>query len=469
MAERVQTVALAAPARTAVVTDDATHNYAWLESQTTQWAAEVRVLHLPTRSVVAVVGDGEAQLAPTFLGVRRAGHVPWLVDRRLGPRRLDAAVAAVHPAAVIDLANQSIRATGDGAAPSLPVGAGYLAMSSGSQGHPKAIVGNAAGLLHFLDWHVGFTDLGPGSRVGALTSPSFDVVLRDLLAPLTAGAELHMAGGKVRGMPDRVVPWIADNRISLVHAVPSLATRWADAAGGRRTRLQWTLFAGEVLSLPQVGRWRSIAPWSQIVNLYGPAETTLARFAYTVPAADEGYPDGGPLPVGRPLPGTDVDLVGPGGEPAASGRIVLRTREGSLGYLPGTVDAATDLLLRRQDDVTEFWTQDRGRRTPAGDLVVEGRLDSLVKHHGVMVDLAEIETATRESRSAGGVCCVRRESDGELVLFLDGPYGEGTEHALRKALRRAGVVVPAEMQWLTALPLLPGGKVDRQTLARSLA
>ncbi|WP_307961709.1 AMP-binding protein [Salinispora arenicola] len=131
------------------------------------------------------------------------------------------------------------------------------------------------------------------------------MVYRDLLLPLCAGGELHVADRAVRFAPPAVLPWLADHGIEVLHAVPSLSARWLDAAGPTLDVLAHTLFAGEPLYGRHVRRWRQAAPRTRVVNLYGPTETTLARFHYEVPA-DCGT---GLQPVGRPLPGGEVELV----------------------------------------------------------------------------------------------------------------------------------------------------------------
>src|SRR5439155_1453100 len=161
----------------------------------------IATLALPAGSLVCLVVDQPGRLPEAFLGVRSAGLVPTLVDGLLPSARVDSTIDAARPAAVIHLSRAEPVAAPAGNRRALPDGAGYVVFSSGSQGAPKGIVGQASGLVHFVDWEAGTLGIRPGTRSAMLTSPSFDVVLRDLLLPLCTGGELHIAGHRVRACP----------------------------------------------------------------------------------------------------------------------------------------------------------------------------------------------------------------------------------------------------------------------------
>ncbi len=445
--------------RTAVVAGAERVTYGGLWERIETWRDRVADLGLVPGTVVCVVADGELELPAAFLGVRAAGLVPMLVDGLASASVTGSAMARARPGAVIRLAAGDVERA-PGAARALPGEAGYVVFSSGSQGAPKGIAGSARGLAHFLAWEAATLGAGPGTRVAALTSPSFDVVLRDLFLPLVVGGESVLAASEVRVTPAAVLPWLAANRVDVLHAVPSLAARWVEARPDVRLPLRWTLFAGEPLHSRHVERWRAVAPGSRVLNLYGPSETTLAAFWHEVPAD----PGAGVQPVGRPLPDVALEI-----EPApgsTAGRVVISTPHGSLGYLDGTCRPEDQVRLRRAGGRTRFSTQDRGR-LDHGDLVVEGRLDTLLKRHGAFVDTARIEAAAAALPGVGAVCCVQVLPSADIVLVVDGPdVPAGLRGLLRSLLRTE---LPDEVLVLPALPLLAGGKVDRRAVRERVA
>lgn len=426
----------------------------------------------PAGSVVAIQTRGGVDLPGAFLGVRAAGLVPFLVDPYLAQARSKAQLEIVRPAAVIEDTAPDQVSPGDADPLVLPDGAGYLVFTSGSQGAPKGIIGNAAGLAAFLDWESAEIGLEPGYRAATLTSPSFDVLLREVLVPLTSGGCVCVAGARVRTDPRSVLGWLRDERIELVHIVPSVSARWLAGSDAVAPTLRWSIFAGEPLFARHVRQWRRAAPESRIGNLYGPSETTLAKFWYPVDGEAAEPPDG-LLPVGRPLPGTVLHrLPVPDGVTALPGtfRIGIETPDGSFGYLRPDGLGPVAAALRRTGDMTFFETQDRGRLFADGTLLVEGRLDSVVKRRGAAIDTAAITAAALNDPRVQVACCfqIDRDAQGDLVLALETAGLE--RRALVNMLRATlGLEMPDVVVACPQLPRLASGKVDTHAVARGLA
>lgn len=453
--------------------------YQDLLRRTDRWQGRCAALGLPPGTLVAVLAGGEPAWPAAFLGARAAGLVPVLVDEHQAAARVTDVLDTARPAAVLRPETGEAEPTGEPAPRVLPAGAGYVVFSSGSQAAPKGIVGRAAGLLAFIDWEIAALGVGPGTRVAMLTSPSFDVVYRDLLLPLCSGGELRVASPATRATPAAVLPWLADNGIEVLHAVPSLSARWLAAAPPTVLgALRHTLFAGEPLYGRHVRQWRSAAPTSKVGNLYGPSETTLAKFHHDVP--DDCGP--GLQPVGHPLPGAALALepVDPAGTqgtdpagtqvatPAGVQRVVITTPDGSLGYLPDTCGPDDRARLTSTDEATRFRTQDRGVLDEEGRLVVLGRLDSLVKRRGVFVDIASVEAAAAALPAVRSAACVQLPTSGDIVLVVEGP-SPAAAAALRRPLYAAlGADTPDRVVALAAMPLLPGGKADRRGIRELL-
>lgn len=454
------------PHRTAVVTATEKFDYRELWRRVDQWRQRCEALGLPPRTLVAVLSGDGAALPSAFLGARATGLVPLLLDAAQPPSQVAAVLESARPAAVLRSDEGVLEPTGEARPRTLPEAAGYVVFSSGTQGKPKAVVGQAAGLVHFIDWEIAALGAAPGTRVAMLTSPSFDVVYRDLLLPLCAGGESHIADQSVRSAPAAVLPWLVERGIEVLHAVPSLSARWIQDGSPSVDSLRHTLFAGEPLYGRHAHRWRQVAPGTAVINLYGPSETTLAKFHYEVPA------DCGPglQPVGRPLPDAGFDLVpaGPQEEYGNARRVVISTPHGSLGYLADTCSADDLGRLSREHGVTRFQTQDRGRLDPEGNLVIAGRLDSLVKRRGAFVDITRIEEAAADLPEVRAACCVQLTSTSEIVLAVEGP-DPAVAAGLRRRLRAPlGADLPDRVVALPSLPLLPGGKADRRGVSRLL-
>lgn len=441
--------------------------------------------------VIAVEQSSRPGSIAALLGVLRAGGVVLPLDPLLPTARRSAVLGASGAGRLIrdgESSSAPVEGTPGDRTPVQQPDAAYICFTSGSTGEPKGILGRGAGLAHFVRWQRDTFRIGPGDRVGALTSWAFDVALRDVFTPLSGGAALCLPESR---SPDaaRVLGFLSRRAVTVLHAVPSLARRWlAGQPPDRLPDLRLTFFAGEQLHGELVREWRErIAPRGRVVNLYGPSETTLATFWYEVPPE----PSPGPQPVGRPLPGADATLTD-------DGEVVIRTPHRSHGYLTGP-DPFRPGPAGSGDPL--YPTGDLGRFDEAGALHLLGRVDDQVKVRGVRLALREVERVLESVPGVvqAGVVDVRDER-GEVTLVghvqvrdpgaegtegVEGTEGsertEGTEGAegrvTRDTLRRAvtgllpAAALPDTLHLVEHdLPLLPSGKLDRTELrARTTA
>ena len=97
--------------------------------------------------------------------------------------------------------------------------------------------------------------------------------------------------------------------------------------------LCFRLLAGEPLYARDVRRWRrAMGERIELVNLYGPAETTLAKAFYRI--GDIPDTENGIIPLGSPIDDTEL-LILRDGRPCTVrqvGEIHIRTRYPSKGY-----------------------------------------------------------------------------------------------------------------------------------------
>jgi amino acid adenylation domain-containing protein len=356
----------------------------------------------------------------------------------------------------------------------LPDDAAYMFFTSGSTGVPKGVLGSHKGLSHFLTWQRGEFAVGREDRVAQLTALSFDVVLRDLFLPLISGATLCLPDRADVLAGAQVLDWLARERVTILHTVPALAQSWlrdrpSDALAGD---LRLVFFAGEPLLDRLVTQWRNACGRQcEIVNLYGPTETSLAKYYHRV--AEPPLP--GIQPVGRPLPHTQTLLLGPGGTRAGLGEvgeIVIRTPFRTLGYLGDTGGPSrfvTNPFTGDPRDIV-YRTGDLGRHRFDGTLDILGRMDDQLKIHGVRVEPGEIAAALSDHESLQACTVIaRKDGKGDCSLcayVVPKPGAEVHPSELRRHLaqRLPVTVVPRSFVVLESLPLLANGKVDRAAL-----
>jgi amino acid adenylation domain-containing protein len=356
-----------------------------------------------------------------------------------------------------------------------PEDAAYLFFTSGSTGVPKGVIGCHKGLSHFLNWQRQTFAIGSSDRSAQLTGLSFDVVLRDVFTPLSSGATLCLPPEPGMLDPERLLSWMERERISMLHTVPSLAQSWLPYVppGISLGALRWVFFAGEPLTDTLVRRWRKTFPASgEIVNLYGPTETTLAKCYFCVPSE----PLPGVQPVGSPLPETQALILGENGQLCGisePGQIVLRTPFRSLGYINASEENRRRFVenpFRNDEKDVLYHTGDLGRYRPDGTVDILGRVDHQVKLRGVRIELEGIETVLVQHPAVWeAVALVREDVPGHqrLVAYVTARPGcTLTTHELRRLLKQKlpSFMIPSAFLVLDALPLTSNGKVNRRAL-----
>jgi amino acid adenylation domain-containing protein len=352
-----------------------------------------------------------------------------------------------------------------------PEDSAYIFFTSGTTGIPKAVQGLHKGLSHFLAWQRSTFEIGPSDRCAQLTNISFDVVLRDVFLPLTSGATLCLPQEDLPS--DRVLAWLASEEITVWHAVPSLVQVWLEhrLQGDSLRSLRWIFLAGEPLTDTLVSQLRRVVPKEcEIVNLYGPTETTLAKCFYRVPAQ---IPPG-VQPVGRPLPETQALVMNKSKELCGvnePGEILIRTPFMTRGYINALEEQRrrfiTNPFTGDMGDVL-YRTGDLGRYRSDGTLLILARLDQQVKIRGVRVEPEEVSAVlARHPEVRACAVIARQEGDqAALVAFVvtgrDGVSASGLRAFLAERLPAA--FIPSAFGFLDQLPLTPNGKLDRRAL-----
>jgi amino acid adenylation domain-containing protein len=379
------------------------------------------------------------------------------------------------PSMIVDLAgvhleNPPVAISGDD--PS------YVVFTSGSTGEPKAILGTHKGLSHFIHWELKEFSLTESVLVSQLSPPTFDVSLRDMLVPLAAGGTLSIPSPETRSRIDALLEFLHVEEITLMHCVPSLFRMLLQELERRPSpkamllSLRQVLLAGEPLYASDVQRWRAMfADRTELVNLYGPSETTLAKAFHRI--RDVPHEASRMIPVGNPLPNTallilrDSELCDPG----EIGEVHIKTPFMSKGYY-GDPQRTAEVFI--QNPLTPntpdliYRTGDLGRYRPDGSVELLGRKDSQVKVHGVRIELGEIEGCLLEHPSVDQAAVVAHTTT-DHETYLAAYYT--SERALSDAELRNHLSLtlppsmhPAFFVQMDRLPLNLHGKVMRRAL-----
>ena len=347
--------------------------------------------------------------------------------------------------------------------------------TSGSTGTPKGIAGRLKGIAHFMLWESGALGVGPGTRVSQLTTPSYDAFLRDVFMPLCVGATACIPENReITHDAEALADWIDAAGINIVHCVPSLFRSLINVGltSDRFRALRYVVMAGEPLLPADVAKWTDVfGDRIQLVNLYGPTETTLTKLFHFVNVSDK---DLRSVPIGKPMPGCAavvIDAKGRACSPGEVGEILIRTPYRAHGYYnqpQKTAEVFVPNPFNNDPNDIVYRTGDYGRVLPDGNFEFVSRKDHQVKIRGVRIELAEIENVLRTHESVTDVVVVDREDTignkyvcAYVVLDREVEPGELRQHAARWLPE---AMVPSAVVQLDALPRTISGKVDRAKL-----
>ncbi|MGY0065457.1 amino acid adenylation domain-containing protein [Streptomyces sp. QTS137] len=364
------------------------------------------------------------------------------------------------------------------ASPSDAEGIAYVIFTSGSTGRPKAVPITHRAMENYLDWAVATFGYGPDDRLAQTASPCFDASVRQLLAPLLAGGTVVTVPRGLLRDPGLLLTRMERARVSVWSSVPTLWEQLLSAAEERArsgagvpglTALRWVHVGGEALPVDHVRRWFDLFGNSaRIANLYGPTETTVNATCQILDArpGDEVRQ----VPVGRPVAGTDLEVVRADGtacEPDEPGELLIAgvgLTPGYLGEPELTARAFTVRAGRRW-----YRSGDRVRRSADGTVEFLGRVDDQVKIRGNRVEPGEVEATLQEY--PGIARAVVTAHEGQLLAFVTLRSSAGRPDTREVRRHLAGVLpsymIPARITCVDALPLTGTGKVDRLALVDS--
>ncbi|MEU6037809.1 amino acid adenylation domain-containing protein [Actinomadura sp. NPDC047616] len=352
----------------------------------------------------------------------------------------------------------------------------YVLYTSGSTGVPKGVMISTVNAGYFVDWAAAAFPLRPGDHVAQHAPLHFDLPVYDVYVALTSGACLHLMDERTVMFPAAAYRFLRDRGITALYAVPSALnalTRRSRLVDHGLPRLRQLLYAGEEYHVPQLRTLVSALPeGTRVANLYGPVETNVVTWADVTPELLAGSR----MPIGGPVPGTDVRLLGDDGVPraaSAEGELIVSGPSVTPGYLhdPGRTARAMLGLPDGDGRRVYYRTGDFAEADAAGVLRFRGRRDGLVKTRGFRVELGEVEAAilAHPGIAQAVVRPVPHPEHGTVLeahVVPDGPGAAPEASALRHWLtgQVPGYMVPATVTFHEELPVTSTGKIARSAV-----
>ncbi len=360
--------------------------------------------------------------------------------------------------------------TADFAAPEIAADdPAILYYTSGSTAKPKGVMHAARGLY---TWRVSaeyWLTLGDGDIMWCTADTGWSKAGTSILfGPWSCGSTVLFYDG----------PFDAAKRLELleqyrVTVFCAAATELRqlineDFAGRDLAALRLTVSAGESVNPEIVNRWSALTG-GLLLDGYGQTETLMTVMNYPSMPVKPGS-------MGRPLPGTEMAIIGDDDRiagPGETGRLALRrpNPQMMLGYWQApelTADAHLTI-----DGVEWFITGDTATIDADGYIFYAGRADDVINSAGYRIGPMEVENALME-HAAVRECAAAASPDaerGEVVkAFIILNSGFVGSEVLTKELQAFAKSVtapykyPRKIDYVEALPKTVTGKIQRRKL-----
>jgi acyl-CoA synthetase (AMP-forming)/AMP-acid ligase II len=338
---------------------------------------------------------------------------------------------------------------------------GIAVVSSGTTGQPHGRWRPSRSLLHATMAAVEAGAISWRSRLSWVNRTELAASNTHLLATLVTGACLCPFDPVPEGLA-AMTRWLADQHITHLHCTPSLLRAWLESltstsafpnltvvkAGGEAAR------AADFLTIRE-----KLGRRVRFLNGLGVSEAVGNIACGEIFEGDAAAHD--LLPVGKPVKGRRIRVVGPEGEDVAvggRGEIVVEDEWISPGFGPPWPLPLPSRTARRV-----VRTGDAGCWDDKGRLFHLGRMDRCLRIRGSSVDLADIEARVAALAHVRNVAAIAEPDGGadtyRLAIVLDTDSSDDRQHVI-SLMGTCLPELPARIAFFKGFPLAHGGKRD---------
>jgi amino acid adenylation domain-containing protein len=345
----------------------------------------------------------------------------------------------------------------------------YVMYTSGTTGRPKGVVIGHASLANLARWFAGRYQITAQDRMLHTAGLGFDASVLEIFPFLAVGATVVACPDEDRLLTGAVADWCERFGCSVTFLSTALCER-ALATGFAPETLRYLITGGDRLRLP------CPPPTAYtLINVYGPAESTVATTAHDVTSGAAGDTP----PIGRLVSGAQLVVCGQDQRevaPGDAGELYIGGAPLAHGYLHQP-ELTSERFVRLPGRSGRWYrTGDLGQWAGSGGaddvLLFCGRADrEQLAVRGVRVEAGEIEAALLAVPGVIAAAVTVPQVAGVALAAVLAASDQLSPRFLRRALaaRIPAYLIPDQFIMVGQLPLTANGKVDRQAVAQLVA
>ncbi|MCD8295239.1 MAG: GNAT family N-acetyltransferase [Clostridia bacterium] len=334
----------------------------------------------------------------------------------------------------------------------------YVLYTSGTTGRPKGVMVSNGNVCNYVRAFANEFHPGPGDVMLQHSVCSFDIMTEEIFASLLSGAALAIPAWEDAQDIRATMRFVQDMGCTMISGFPYLLEE-IDLYGFLPSSVRLLISGGDVLRASYV---KDLVHRVAVYNTYGPSETTVCASYYN---CSKGAPlEDGTYPIGRPVLGVQIQLLGPDGNPVPAGEegeICISGKGVSLGY----INADGKPFRTAEDGTRMYFSGDVGYLLPDGNLAFCGRKDKQVMILGKRVEPQEVQSRISQCSSVRKAVCLAH-TDTEGLSYLAAyivPSGDTLDiKALKEELSHylPPYMIPEFFIRMPDIPLNANGKPD---------
>jgi surfactin family lipopeptide synthetase C len=359
----------------------------------------------------------------------------------------------------------------------------YLIYTSGSTGQAKGVLVKHSSLVNaYYGWEQAYQLRSPSLTCHLqMANFSFDVFAGDLIRALCSGTKLVICPREFLLEPEKLYALMRQQKVDCAEFVPVVLNnliQYLEKSQQSLDFMQLLICGSDSWYGSEYKKIKSfIGQETRLINSFGLTETTIDNSYYESSSKELSTEQ--LVPIGRPFSNTQLYIldsylqpvpIGIGGELYIGGASLAR---GYHNRPELTAEKFIHNKFSNQPDAHLYKTGDLAQYLPDGNIAFIGRADNQVKIRGFRIELGEIEAVLSQHSAVLKAVAIAREDEPRnkfLVAYVvQKPSITSLEITqVRDFLKQKlpQYMIPSAFVLLPQLPLLPNGKVDRQSLPK---
>ena len=343
----------------------------------------------------------------------------------------------------------------------------YIIYTSGSTGKPKGVMVENRGVVRLVRGQK-YVPLNKQTVMLQSSSIAFDATTFEVWGTLLNGGSLVLYPSSSIDINDYNMVLKQEN-INTIWVTARLFDQWVESIEDTHVEtLKYVLTGGDVVSASSVEKLYALNPTVEIINGYGPTESTTFASTHTISRTKGNLS----VPIGKPISNTEIYILNESNQSlpiGAKGELCIGGDGLARGYL-NQKELTCEIFIEHPKYGRLYKTGDMAKYLEDGVIEYLGRIDDQVKIRGFRIELGEIEQCILQHSEVKESVVVAKslESDESKILIAYVVFKDNMQNieSLKASLKLQLVnyMIPNYFVFLKKMPLTLNGKIDKKML-----